>query len=311
MNGFFKELDHCMICPRACRVNRNEGKTGYCGCGSGFEIASVCVHKGEEPPLSGKNGIINVFFSGCNLSCIFCQNNQISRKVKATVPVPASDVIHKITDLMDKGLHILGFVSPSHFTPHVRYIIEQLHDRGYFPVTVYNTNAFDSVSELKALEGLIDVYLPDFKYLDPSIARLYSDSEKYPEAAKASLKEMYRQKGSSLILDDDGQVVTGMIIRHLVLPGCTGDSINIMRWIASELSTSVHLSLMSQYYPTLQVQHDPVLGRSINASEYKAVVDEMETLGFYRGWVQDLNSPLSYQPDFTKEHPFESDEVKR
>lgn len=305
MNQYFRELDQCTICPRACRVNRNEGKTGYCGCGSGFEIASICVHKGEEPPVSGRNGIINVFFSGCNLSCTFCQNYQISRKMKVAAPMQAAHVIDAIIDLLEKGVRILGFVSPSHFTPHVRYIIETLHQQGHFPVTVYNTNAFDSVSELRLLEGLIDVYLPDFKYMDPSIARLYSDSAKYPEAAQSSIKEMYRQKGSSLILDEDGQVVTGMIIRHLVLPGCTRDSKNILNWIAEELSTSVHLSLMSQYYPTQQVENDPHLSRSITSSEYKAVVDEMESLGFYKGWVQDLNSPLSYQPDFTKDHPFD------
>jgi putative pyruvate formate lyase activating enzyme len=213
-------------------------------------------------------------------------------------------IVERIIFFLNTEIGTLGFVSPTHFTPHVRSIIQALHEKGYFPVTVYNTNAFDSVLELKKLEGLIDVYLPDFKYFDPSIAQLYSDSGSYPDAAKAALREMFRQKGSTLILDNDGQVVTGMIIRHLVLPGYSDDSIHILRWIAEELSVSVHLSLMSQYFPTSGVQFDPIIDRPITASEYKTVTDTMEELGFCNGWVQELNSPVSYQPDFNKENPF-------
>lgn len=301
----FKELNACAICPRSCAVNRNAGETGYCGCGSGYEIASICIHKGEEPPISGKNGIINVFFHGCNLSCTYCQNYQISRKSRFENSQDVDVIIEKIIGFIIAGAQAVGFVSPSHFTPHVRFIIQALHERGHYPVIVYNTNAFDSVQELRKLEGLIDIFLPDFKYFDPAIAQLYSDSATYPDIAKAAIQEMFRQKGSSLILDDEGKAVTGMIIRHLVLPGYSDDSVRILKWIADKLSVSVHVSLMSQYFPTSGVLNDPHLGRPVAASEYKSVSDSMEVLGFYNGWVQDLNSPVSYQPDFNKDNPFE------
>ncbi len=301
----FKELDACEICPRTCVVNRNAGETGYCGCGAGFEIASICIHKGEEPPISGKNGIVNVFFRGCNLSCTYCQNYQISRKSRFENPLDADIVLEKIVGFLHAGAQAVGFVSPSHFTPHVRFIIQALHERGHYPIMVYNTNAFDSVHELRKLEGLIDVFLPDFKYFDPSIAQRYSNSGAYPEVAKAALLEMFRQKGSNLILDNEGHAVTGMIIRHLVLPGYSGDSVRILKWIADELSVSVRISLMSQYFPTSGIINDPQMGRPVTASEYKSVSDSMEVMGFYNGWIQDMNSPASYQPDFEKEQPFE------
>jgi putative pyruvate formate lyase activating enzyme len=187
----------------------------------------------------------------------------------------------------------------------VKAIIHRLHYLGRHPVTVYNSNGYDSAESLAGLEGLIDLYLPDFKYMDPLIARRFSGASDYPEIARKALKEMYRQKGSTLIVSDEGQALNGMIIRHLVLPGQSSDSIRIMRWIANELSPLVHLSLMSQYYPTSCVASHPVLSRTISAEEYMAVVEELETLGFYKGWVQELGSSHSYRPDFTNENPFE------
>lgn len=305
-NAALKEFDNCILCPRECRVNRNAGQLGYCGCDAGYNIASVCIHKGEEPPINGKNGICNIFFTGCNLRCSFCQNYQISRR-KNALPKNQNlhDILQQIIACLDSGIGAVGFVSPTHHVPHVREIISELHKRHYHPVTVYNTNAFDKVSALKELEGLIDVYLPDFKYLDAAVAESYSDAAGYPDIAKEAIKEMYRQKGSSVILNENGQAMTGLIIRHLVLPGQSDDSVKIMHWIAEELSPSVHVSLMSQYYPTACVSGHPVLGRKITEEEYTRVLKAMDDLGFYRGWIQEYESSVTYRPNFDRSNPFE------
>jgi len=187
----------------------------------------------------------------------------------------------------------------------VKAIIIRLNELGYKPITVYNTNGYDKTEVLNDLEDLIDVYLPDFKYFNPSLAKDFSDAADYPEIAKKAIREMFRQKGSTVVLNNQGQAETGLIIRHLVLPGQVKDSINILRWIAAELSSSVSISLMSQYYPTVCVANHPVLGRRLLKEEYQEVLDAMEELGFYKGWIQQIDSADSYKPDFRLDHPFE------
>jgi putative pyruvate formate lyase activating enzyme len=305
--GAMKELDHCMICPRFCGVNRNMGKPGYCRTGAGYHISSICIHRGEEPVISGANGICNVFFSHCNLQCIYCQNFQISRN-KGLVEeriMTLEEVVENVISCLEQGAEAVGFVSPSHFVPHVRAIIEALHSRGFQPVTVYNSNGYDAVDSLKSLEGLIDVYLPDLKYASGSLAKAFSDASDYPETAKKAIAEMYRQKGSSVIVSDSGQAVNGLIIRHLVLPGQTDDSIAVLKWISEELSPSLHISLMSQYYPTSCMVNHPRLNRKITEDEYAVVEKAMEGLGFYNGWIQEMTSAHHYKPDFLRENPFE------
>jgi putative pyruvate formate lyase activating enzyme len=302
-----KELDHCTICPRACGVNRNAGQLGYCGSDAQYNIGSICIHRGEEPSISGPNGICNVFFSGCNLQCLYCQNYQISRRkgLRDHRRLTLEEVTEAIIRILDQGIDAVGFVSPTHFTPHVKAIIRQLNALGYKPITVYNTNGYDKVEILQSLEGFIDVYLPDFKYMNPVFAREYSDAHDYPEVAQKAILEIYRQKGSTVVLNDYGQAMTGMIIRHLVLPGQVKDSIDLLHWIASELSASVCISLMSQYYPTVCVTDHPVLGRRLSVSEYQQVLEKMEDLGFHKGWVQQHESAHLYHPDFRSENPFD------
>jgi putative pyruvate formate lyase activating enzyme len=301
-----KELDHCILCPRACGVDRNAGKLGYCRSDAAYHIASVGIHRGEEPVISGKNGICNIFFSRCNLQCLYCQNFQISSRYGkiGETGMTLDRVVKSVIDYLHRGAEAVGFVSPTHFLPHVRAIIEKLNSLNYFPVTVYNTNGYDQPESLQTLEGLIDIYLPDFKYFNPITSRNYSDAEDYSEAAKKALTEMYRQKGSSVVINDRGQAVTGLIVRHLVLPGQTEDSIAILKWIADELSPSVHISLMSQYYPTSCMSGHPLLNRRITEAEYISVVKVMEDLGFYNGWTQDLVSADIYKPDFKRDDPF-------
>jgi len=300
-------LENCTLCPRECGVNRLEGRTGYCGMDAGFNIASICIHKGEEPVISGTDGICNIFFAGCNLHCLYCQNHEISQSgsVIRSPGMELEKILDQVVSILSEGIPAVGFVSPSHVVPQVKAIIKGLNLRGYKPVTVYNTNSYDKKETIRGLSGLIDVYLPDYKYVNWEIATEYSDAEDYPAIALKAIKEMYYQKGSTLTFDEDGRAENGLVIRHLVLPGLIVESKDVLKSIAEELSTGVHLSLMSQYHPTSQVINHPILGRSLYKEEYEAVVEAMGDMGFRNGWVQDMDSNQNYRPDFSKEHPFE------
>ncbi len=299
-------LENCTLCPRECGIDRFEGGSGYCGTDGGFNIASVCVHRGEEPVISGSNGICNIFFRGCNLRCIYCQNHEISRVTFDDRREPdLAVIIEQVTEILEQGVTAVGFVSPSHVVPQVKVIIEALHTKGYDPVIVYNTNSYDKVDTIGSLEGMIDVYLPDIKYVTPHISAEYSDASDYPAVALKAVKEMYYQKGSTLRTDDRGRAESGLLIRHLVLPGHSEESKLVLKTIAEEISTGVTISLMSQYHPTPQVINHSTLGRSLCREEYESVVETMEDLGFRNGWTQDMDSYLNYRPDFSRDHPFE------
>jgi putative pyruvate formate lyase activating enzyme len=303
----YKLLSACNLCPRECGVDRYAGGDGYCGSDAGMNIASICVHRGEEPVISGTDGICNIFFSGCNLHCVFCQNHEISRpdsKYTGDCYTP-EQVIDSVVKIISGGIRAVGFVSPSHCIPQMKAIIRGLHERDLRPVLVYNTNGYDKPELIDSLEGIIDVYLPDFKYASADIAKKFSDAEGYPEVAIKALKRMYYQKGSKLILDDAERAVSGLLIRHLVLPGHAEESKKVLRIIAEELSTGVHISLMSQYHPTPGTRNLTDLSRSLYISEYEEVALEMEMLGFRNGWLQDMESNINYRPDFSKENPFE------
>jgi putative pyruvate formate lyase activating enzyme len=306
-NDDIKILKDCTLCPRECRVDRFSDSLGYCKTDTGINIASVCIHRGEEPVISGKKGICNIFFSGCNLRCIYCQNHEISRPcVKTGKPEAGlSEILERIIAILLTGVKSVGFVSPSHMVPQVKLIINGLNSRGFNPIIVYNTNSYEKVETLKSLSGLIDVYLPDFKYVTSKVAEDLSDASDYPSVAIKALKEMYYQKGSGLRTDEDGNAESGMLIRHLVLPGYAEESRNALRTISEELSPGVHLSLMSQYHPTDYVKTHPRLKRVLYENEYKTVVEEMEKLGFRNGWVQGMDSYKSYLPDFSRKNPFE------
>ncbi len=300
-------LENCTLCPRECKANRFRRSSGYCGTGAGFDIASICIHKGEEPVIGGSMGICNIFFRGCNLHCIYCQNHQISRPSRMNTGsiMDLTSVLDEIEVLLNQGVSTVGFVSPSHVVPQVKAIIEGLHSRGHNPVFVYNTNGYDKAETIRSLDGIIDIYLPDFKYISPLIAASYSDAYDYPEFALKSIKEMYFQKGSTLRTDDGGKALNGLLIRHLVLPGHASESKLVLKMIAEKLSTGINISLMSQYHPIPLVMNHSSLGRSLYHSEYESMVEAMEDLGFRNGWVQDMDSYLNYRPDFSKEHPFE------
>ncbi len=300
-------MKDCKLCPRNCNADRYSDKLGYCGSDAGYHISSIVLHKGEEPVISGENGICNVFFSRCNLQCIYCQNQQISCNQGEIISreYTLDEVVIKIISILDlHQINTVGFVSPSHFVPHVISIIERLRLKGRNPITVYNTNAYEKASTIRQLESYISVYLPDFKYLDNVLAKELSDAYNYPEIAKSAIKEMYRQKGSSMIKNDQDQAESGLIIRHLVLPNQVENSLKVLRFIAEELSPDITLSLMSQYYPIEKIKSHFFLNRKLNTTEYDVVVKEAEQLGFHRGWIQEIESADVYLPDFNENEVF-------
>ncbi|MBN2891907.1 MAG: radical SAM protein [Bacteroidales bacterium] len=298
---------NCTICPRNCNVDRNEKASGYCRTKNGFFISSITVHHGEEPPISGSKGICNVFFAHCNLQCIYCQNFQISDNKNPADKFELSfeETINQIKKILDSGINILGFVSPSHFVEQMIQIIKELNQQKYFPTIVYNTNGYDKIETLQKLEKYVDIYLPDLKYSDSEIAKKYSGAKDYPQIAFEAIKEMHRQKDDLLYTNRDGYAESGMIIRHLVLPNHIENSLNILRFIANEISQDIHVSLMSQYYPTANAFNFSEISRTLNQNEYKKVVAEMKKLNLNNGWIQELSSNDFYKPDFEKEKPFE------
>jgi putative pyruvate formate lyase activating enzyme len=301
------ELKNCILCPHECGVDRLSGVKGFCRSGAGFAVSAIVAHYGEEPVISGKNGICNVFFAHCNLQCVFCQNHQISNNTLEIQQFDRNidDVLAEIYAILDQGSHALGFVSPSHMIPQMKIIVQAVRETGRNPIIVYNTNGYDKVDTLKSLEGFVDVYLPDIKYFDPAISKKYSGVGNYPEVMRSALKEMYRQKGSTILYGDEGVVTSGLIIRHLVLPGEVENSKQVLNFVADEFFANIAISLMSQYFPAYLAGEYPNLSRKLNASEYQQIIEEMEHLGFYKGWIQEMESADHYQPDFQRDKPFQ------
>ena len=252
--------------------------------------------------MCGNKGICNVFFSHCNLQCIYCQNHQISSGSPTPRFVGVDAIVDEIARLLPQTENIVGFVTPSHYADSLPAIVERLHARSLFPTTVYNTGGYDSVETLQMLAPYIDIYLPDYKYALPHLARRYSHAADYPTVARDALREMYSQKGSALPTDDDGLAYRGIIVRHLVLPGQVENSLLALDSLA-DISLNLHISLMAQYYPPLPDLPDQ-LGRTLTPDEYQQVVDHLDHLGLHRGWVQELDAQAHYRPDFTHQQAF-------
>jgi putative pyruvate formate lyase activating enzyme len=219
--------------------------------------------------------------------------------------MPFDSLIEKICLHLNKTENILGFVTPSHAVPQMKAIIRELNKRGSKPTIVYNTGGYDSVDTIKSLEGIVDVYLPDYKYSDSKTAELFSNAADYHIRAEAALEEMFRQKGSALDYDDKGLAKNGIIIRHLVIPSFIQNSLGCLKFIAYHLSSKIHISLMSQYYPPQELNLPDDIKRSLYEQEYNEVVEEFYLLGFQNGWIQELKSSENYRPNFEKPNPFE------
>ncbi len=297
----------CSLCPRACNVDRTVG-SGFCGATTDLEVAAVVVHRGEEPPL---NPIVNLFFAHCNLQCIYCQNWQISKTESGKWKVESIESIADRICTMFSTFHfplsspMLGFVTAAHYANRIPEILKAVRQRGFTPTVVYNSSGYESVETLRSLEGLVDIYLPDFKYMDAYLARDYSHAPDYPEVAQAALREMRRQVGGGLKIDEDGKAYRGLIVRHLVLPGAVDNSLRCLEWLTDFMPFGLHLSLMAQYFPPRPGLPHP-LDRCITPEEYATVVAHAEKLGLTDGWIQELEARDNYRPDFSNENPFES-----
>ena len=294
-------LSHCNLCPHHCFVNRECGETGVCRLDAGLHIANISLHTGEEPIDGSENGVCNVFFSHCNLRCVYCQNYQISQP-RAVVKHEITDyetAVNQIVAILQKNVNFLGFVSPTSHIPHMLKIIDVIHEKGFSPKIIYNTNGYENMETLRLLEGIVDIYLPDFKYADDELAIRLSGIPHYAETALAAIGEMFRQKKS--VLTDENPA---LIIRHLVLPNHVDNSIKVLEQIAEKISTDVYISLMSQYFPVYKALEVGEINRTLTNKEYDVVLDKLDELGFERGWTQQLDSNDYYQPDFDKENPF-------
>lgn len=280
----------CNACPRKCNVERNIGEfsRGFCKMPYNAVLARASLHLWEEPVISGKRGSGAIFFSGCNLRCVFCQNYEISHE-NFGKQVSKSEFIDIVKNLENQGAHTINLVNPTHFVPFIKEVFSEY--KPSVPV-VYNTGGYDDVESIRSLQGLIDVYLPDLKYFDSDVSKKYSNAENYFEKASKAVLEMQRQVGKSVI--KDGIMQKGMIIRHLVLPKNTDQSIKILRWIKDNLPIDTYISLMSQYVPYVKNEYKE-LNRRIVTAEYQKVIDEFERLGFENGFMQERSSA---QTDF-------------
>lgn len=298
-------LARCTLCPHRCGVNRFSGSTGVCHSGAGLEIAAVCRHTGEEPVLGGPAGVCNVFFCGCNLRCVFCQNHQVSRGSRSAPRLLApAQAMGRIRFVLDGGCDTLGLVSPSHVVPQVQALLNALEQEGRTPTVIHNGNGYDDPLVLRELAGKVDIYLPDLKYAFSQTASRFSGAPDYVDVAFNALEEMVRQVGTDLKLDGRGIARKGLIVRHLVLPGCTDDSIALLKKLARRVGTDIHLSLMAQYRPPQGLACPPPLHRRLRKGEYNLVADEALRLGFSKGWFQEPGSADSHVPDFCAADPF-------
>ena len=300
-------LAACDICPRECGDNRLEGERGFCRAGGRPQVASVCSHHGEEPAISGSRGSGTVFFAGCNLRCVYCQNHQISQgEAVASDPGMTSGSLAGDLLYLQNGLgcHNVNFVSPSHFVPQMVRAVLEAAGRGFELPLVYNTSSYDSLATLKALDGIVDIYLADLRYASDRWAWQLSRAPGYRAHARAAITEMYRQVGL-LETDGDGVARSGLIVRHLVLPDGLAGSRESLTWLATEISPAVTVSVMSQYHPAHHADRVPSLRRTIARAEYDEVVDLLGSLGMENGWVQGMGADGDYLPDFDRVgHPF-------
>ncbi len=274
----------CTLCPRACGVNRFAEETGVCGMSAKLVCARAALHFWEEPCISGQTGSGTVFFNGCNLRCIYCQNYGISRGQGGKELSPGA-LCEVFLSLQAQGAANINLVTPTHFVPHLLYAIPRAREQGLTIPIVYNCGGYESVQTLAMLDGLIDVYLPDFKYIDPALALSCSGAQDYPSVAKKSLREMMRQVGAPLF-DQDGMMKRGVIVRHLVLPGRAEDAVSLIRDLFDTYGNRLIFSVMNQYTPPSARALPPPLDRPLSEEEYGTVLRAMEQMGIVRAMVQ-------------------------
>ena len=281
-------LRQCRVCPRSCGTNRLEGGVGFCLTADVALVASYNVHPGEEPCISGTRGSGVIFFTSCNLRCVFCQNYPISH-LEVGRPATGQHLAEMMLELMSRGVHNINFVTPSHVIPQILEALLLAAQRGLDIPLVYNTSGYESLESLRLLDGIVDIYLPDAKYGSNENAMKYSKIDDYVEVNRAALKEMWRQVGP-VVFDDKGLARRGMILRHLVLPNGIAGTREVLGFAAREISPEITISLMNQYFPANQAPGLPELSRRLTAQEYEAAVDFLWEAGLEKGYTQESDS---------------------
>lgn len=291
-------LHYCTSCPRNCKIDRTNDELGICASGSLPIVSSYTPHFGEETVLSGIRGAGNIFFGNCNLNCIYCQNFIISQKPKVEKKneVTIERLAEIMLELQEKECHNIGLVSPTHYSVPIFKSIKLAVEKGLNLPIIYNTNGYDSVEILQLYNRVIDIYLPDFKYGDNTNGKIYSKVDNYFDKTKEAITEMYRQIGSELVYEN-GIVVKGLIIRHLILPNGLAETEKVFKFI-SELDPKIHISLMAQYYPTNVANRYILMSRPVSNAEYARAIELLDKFGLENGWIQELESSESYHPHF-------------
>ncbi len=279
-------LAECKACPRDCGVNRLEDKWAACKTGRLAVVGSYFPHFGEEDCLRGWKGSGTIFFSHCNLRCVFCQNYDISQAVRPGKATPGSSteqIADMMLELQQRGCHNINFVTPEHVVPQVIEAVVKAIEGGLHLPIVYNTSAYDSLESIELMDGIVDIYMPDFKYWSAERSRTYMKAENYPEAARAAVRAMHRQVGQ-LVLDEDGLAKRGIILRHLVMPGCLTETRSILEWIAAELGPDTYVNLMDQYHPAGKVsaQRYAEINRGLTSAEFLEAQRIAQELGLHR-----------------------------
>lgn len=279
------KYENCLLCPRKCGINRSTGQTGVCGVSSEIKVARAALHYWEEPCISGKRGSGAVFFSGCSLHCVFCQNREISdgKEGKVISKERLSDIF---IELAGKGANNINLVTPGQYIPDIVWAVNDAKSRGMKLPIIYNTSGYENVTELKLLEGIVDVYLPDFKYMDSTLSARYSRAKDYPSVAKQALSEMVRQQPDVVIDDATGLIQKGVIVRQLLLPGHVNDAKAVLKYLYDTYHDHVYISMMSQFTP-IALKDYPEINRTVTRREYERLVDYAIEIGITNAFIQE------------------------
>lgn len=279
------KYENCLLCPRKCGINRSTGQTGVCGVSSEIKVARAALHYWEEPCISGKRGSGAVFFSGCSLHCVFCQNREISdgKEGKVISKERLSDIF---MELEGKGANNINLVTPGQYIPDIVWAVNDAKSRGMKLPIIYNTSGYENVTELKLLEGIVDVYLPDFKYMDSTLSARYSRAKDYPSVAKQALSEMVRQQPDVVIDNATGLIQKGVIVRQLLLPGHVNDAKAVLKYLYDTYHDHVYISMMSQFTP-IALKDYPEINRTVTRREYERLVDYALEIGITNAFIQE------------------------
>lgn len=279
------KYENCLLCPRKCGINRSTGQTGICGVSSEIKVARAALHYWEEPCISGKRGSGAVFFSGCSLHCVFCQNREISdgKEGKVISKERLSDIF---IELAGKGANNINLVTPGQYIPDIVWAVNDAKSRGMKLPIIYNTSGYENVTELKLLESIVDVYLPDFKYMDSTLSAMYSRAKDYPSVAKQALSEMVRQQPEVVIDDATGLIQKGVIVRQLLLPGHVNDAKAVLKYLYDTYRDHVYISMMSQFTP-IALKDYPEINRTVTKREYERLVNYALEIGITNAFIQE------------------------